>query len=179
MKVKFGNTYVTLPKDTVASHMANLLTTRSIILNKERDKNFKSIFTKHKDLCLFFLRHNKKFVYSLADSEWLEDFFKFQAIQHELLMQEIVFKFSDGTEWSISLNDIASLKILNNPKDKIKKEELLKNPVDLADWAQSNLSWNQVRDFCILRKVSPNDELYQNEWMSTSKRVVQYHYEQD
>lgn len=177
MKVKLGNTYVKLPKDTVASHMANLLTTRSILLNK--DKDFKTSFVKHKELCLIFLRHNKNFIYSLADSEWLEEFFRFQAIQHELLMQEIVFKFSDGSEWTISLSDIASLKMINNPEEQLKKEDLLKNPVDLADWAQHNLTWNQVKDFAILRRIESNNELYQREWLSTNKVVVQYKYEKD
>lgn len=177
MKVKLGNTYVRLPKDTVASHMANLLTTRSIFLNK--DKDFKTSFIKNKELCLIFLRHNRNFVYSLVDNDWLEEILKFKTTQHELLMQEIVFKFSDNSEWSISLNDIANLKIITDHVGKNRKDELLNNPVELAEWAQQNLTWNQIKDFAILRKMEASHDLYQKEWFSTNKRVVQYKYEKD
>lgn len=79
MKVKVGNTITNLPKNIIASHMANLLTTRAIMTNKE--KNFKKSFIKHKELCLAFLRENKKFVYSFSDQKWLDEFLKFQSKQ--------------------------------------------------------------------------------------------------
>jgi hypothetical protein len=37
MKIKVGNKTMTLSRDVIASHMANLLTTRAIISNQEKD----------------------------------------------------------------------------------------------------------------------------------------------
>ena len=48
MKVKVGTKITGLPKDVVASHMANILTTKDIALGRERD--FKKVFLKYKDL---------------------------------------------------------------------------------------------------------------------------------
>jgi citrate synthase len=175
MKVKVGNTITNLPKNIIASHMANLLTTRAIMTNKE--KNFKKSLIKHKELCLAFLRENKKFVYSFSDQKWLDEFLKFQSKQHELLMQELTFKFSDGSEWSLSLNDIASLKMIIAPDPKQDKNSLLSNPVELADWAQNSLTWEQVKDFSILRKIKGDQITYTNEWPLVKKQVVQFNYE--
>ncbi len=175
MKVKVGNTITNLPKNAVASHMANLLTTRAVMINKAT--SFKKSFIKHKELCLFFLRENKKFVYSFSDQKWLEDFIKFEARQHELLMQELVFKFSDGSEWSLSLSDIASIKIINNPEKGLNKNTLLSSPVELAEWAQNSLTWDQVKDFSILRRMQGDQTSYTTEWPLIKKQVVQFNYE--
>jgi len=175
MKVKFGNKTSTLGKDVVACHMANLLTTRAIVLGKEKD--FKKSFLKFKQLCLLFLKQNKKFIYAFGDDSWYESFVEFQSKQHELLLQEIYFKFSDGSEWTIFLNDIANLKMMYEPDHKHNKNELLENPVDLAEWAQKILTWEQVKDFSVLRKISGNESTYNNEWAEVKKQVLQYKYE--
>jgi hypothetical protein len=177
MKVKVGSTITNLPKNVVASHMANLLTTHAIMINKAT--SFKKSFIKHKELCLSFLRENKKFVYSFSDQAWLEDFIQFEAKQHELLMQELVFKFSDGSEWSLSLNDIASIKIINDPQKGMDKNALLSNPVELAEWAQNAITWEQVKDFSILRRTQGDQTSYINEWPLVKKKVVQFNYETD
>lgn len=175
MKVKVGNQITNLSKDSIASHMANMLTTRAIVLRKEKD--FKKSFVKHKELCLIFLRHNKKFVYSFTDQEWVDEFFEFQRKQHELLMQDLLFSFSDGSEWAVSLNDLANLKVLREGDKKLDKATLLTDPLALADWAQRDLSWDQVKDFAILKRISCDDEAYEDEWPSVSKKVIQYKYE--
>jgi hypothetical protein len=95
MKVKVGNRVTTLAKDVVASHMANLLSTRAIILGNERD--FKQSFNKYKELSLAFLKYNRKFIYTFGDDIWLEEFLNFQAKQYELLMQDVMFKFSSSS----------------------------------------------------------------------------------
>ena len=46
MKIKIGNKTMNLSRDVIASHMANLLTTRAIISNQEKD--FKESFFKYK-----------------------------------------------------------------------------------------------------------------------------------
>jgi hypothetical protein len=175
MKVKVGNTISNLPKNAVACHMANLLTSRAIILKKEN--NYKKSFVKHKELCLAFLRENKKFIYSFSDQSWLEDFIHFETKQHELLMQELMFKFSDGSEWTVSLNDLASLKMIIDPNPKMDRNALLSQPVDLAEWAQNSLTWEQVKDFSILRKIAGDQDAYTNEWPLVKKKVVQFNYE--
>jgi hypothetical protein len=175
MKVQVGNKTMSLPKETVASHMANLITTRLIMLGKIKD--FRSSFLKHKELCMIFLRMNKKFVYSFGSDDWLEDFFKFQTKHHELLMQEIFFRFSDGSEWSISLNDLANLKIMHESNLKHDKTQLLEKPLELSDWAQSELTWDQIKDFAILRRIDDNSVQYNEEWPSVNKKVVQFSYD--
>ena len=174
MKVKIGYQTISLSKEIVASHMANLLTTRAIYLNKEKD--FKTSFLKYKQLCLLFIRQNKKFVYSIGDDDWYDHFVKFQNTQHELLLQEIFFKFSDGSEWTIFLNDIANLKIILEPEKKYDKNQLLAKPVELVEWAQDNLSWEQIKDFAVLRQMQGNESSYIKEWAETKKQVLQYQY---
>jgi hypothetical protein len=175
MKVKMGNKISTLSKDVVACHMANFLSTRAIVLGKE--KIFKVAFNKYKQLCSLFLRENKKFVYEFGDDKWLEKFIAFQSKQHELALQEIYFKFSDGSEWTIFLHDIANLKMLYEPEEKHDKFKLLEKPVELADWAQNKLTWEQVKDFSVLRKISGNESSYIHEWADVKKQVLQYKYE--
>jgi hypothetical protein len=175
MKVKVGNTITSLPKNAVACHMANLLTSRAIILKKEN--NFSKSFNRHKHLCLAFLRENKKFIYSFSDQKWFDDFVKFETKQHELLMQELSFKFSDGSEWTVSLNDLASLRIMIDPNVNVDKNTLLSNPIDLAEWAQNSLTWEQVKDFSILRKIVGDQNTYTNEWPLVKKQVIQFNYE--
>jgi hypothetical protein len=175
MKVKIGNLTTTLPKDAVASHMANLITTRLIILDKEKD--FKKAFTKYKDLVLMFFRENKKFVFSFSDEKWYDDFNSFHEKQHELMLQDIVFKFSDGSTWSIPLLDVANLKILQEPEKKHNRNSLLSAPLDLVTWAQEKLTWNQIENFAILRNLDSPENSYNNEWPSVAKKVIKWHYE--
>lgn len=177
MKAKVGNKITNLSKDVIASHMANLLSTRAIISEKERD--FKQAFTKYKELCLLFLKQNKKFVFAFGDELWLDEFLEFQKQQHELLMQDVVFKFSDGSVWTISLNDIANLKILNEPTEKHDKNKLLENAIDLVNWSQSDLSWEQLKNFATLKNIKPNDGLYNTEWKGVSKKIIMWHYESE
>lgn len=175
MKVKVGTKITGLPKDVVASHMANILTTKDIALGRERD--FKKVFLKYKDLCLIFLRHNKKFVLNFSDQTWMEDFRIFRTKQHELLMQEMAFSFTDGTTWTISMNDLANLRIMLEPDLKHEKLNLLGLPVELAEWAQTSLQWEQVKDFTILREVTGDEAMYAKEWKTANKKVIQYNYE--
>lgn len=173
MKVKIGNAVTTLPKDVVASHMANLLATQAILSGKEN--NFKDVFYKKKDLCLKFLKANKRFVFFFGDEKWYDKYDKFEISQYELLMQDLIFTFSDGTVWSISLNDIANLKIISENL-KINKEDLLKDPMDLAIWAQNELTWDQIKSFAILKNVVQKDSLYNEEWSSVAKKVLKWNY---
>jgi hypothetical protein len=175
MKVKIGNRVTTLPKDVVASHMANLITTRFIILDKEKD--FKKAFIKYKDLVLNFFRENKKFVFSFSDEKWFDDFMSFQEKQHELMLQDVVFKFKDGSTWSVPLLDIANLKILQEPEKKHSKTTLLLSPLDLVTWAQETLTWDQIENFAILRNLDNQEKTYNNEWPSVAKKVIKWHYE--
>lgn len=174
MKVKIGNRATTLPKNVVASHMANLLTTRDIMLGKE--KNFKNTFLKNLELCLAFLRENKKFVYSFGDEEWLEEYLDFQSKQKELLLQDVLVKFSDGSVWTISLHDIASLKIIREPKSKETKMSILEKPIELVKWAQDELQWDQISNFATLKNITGNEQIYMNEWKSANKRVLKWTY---
>jgi hypothetical protein len=165
-----------LSKEVVVCHKANHLPPRSIITGKEFD--FKKSFIKYKDYCSLFLKENKKFVYTFGSEEWYDEFVEFQARQHELIMQELYFKFSDGSEWTVFLNDLANLRLMLDSSSK-NKNALLSNPVDLADWAQSNLSWSQIKDFCVLRNITGNEDSYSNEWSATPKKVLQYQYKSD
>ena len=175
MKVKIGNKTTTLPKNVVASHMANLLTTRDIIMGKESD--FKNTFLKNLDLCIIYLRENKKFIYKFGDDDWLDDYLDFYKRQRELLMQDVIVKFTDGSVWTISLHDIASLKLARNPSGKENKMELLENPINLVEWAQEELQWEQISNFAILKNIQGNELKYRNEWKSTLKKVVKWTYE--
>ena len=175
MKVKVGNKITTLPKDVIASHMANLITTRAIVLNKEKD--FKSSFYKYKDLCLAFFRENKKFIFSFSDDQWFEEFNAFQEKQHDLMMQDVVFKFTDGATWSVPLLDLANLKILQEPEKKHDRNALLSSPVELVTWAQNTLTWNQVANFAVLRHLDNPENTYNAEWPSVPKKVIKWHYE--
>ncbi len=177
MKTKLGNKITNVPKNVIAAHMANLLSTRAIISEKERD--FKQAFCKYKDICLAYLRENPKFIYSFGDDLWLDQFLDFQKQQHELLMQDVVFKFSDGSVWTIALNDIANLKIIHEPEKKHVKNKLLEDSIELIDWAQSNLSWSQLKNFATLKNIQQNDELYGEEWVTVSKKIIRWHYESD
>lgn len=175
MKIKIGNKITTLPKNVVISHMANLLASRAMILRKERD--FKSAFTKYKNLCNEFLRENKNFVYCFGTEDWLENFLAFESNQHSLLLQEIYFQFSDDSSWSIPLNDIVNLKILFEDLQQNDKAKLLSDPVSLATWAQEKLTWDQVKDFAIIRDISGKNHVYNHEWPSVQKKVIIYSYD--
>ena len=63
------------------------------------------------------------------------------------------------------------------PDPKQDKNSLLSNPVELADWAQNSLTWEQVKDFSILRKIKGDQITYTNEWPLVKKQVVQFNYE--
>ena len=175
MKVKIGSITTKLPRETVASHMANLLTTRAIILQKETD--FKKSFHKYKDLCLAFFRENKGFIYSFGDETWLDVFLAFQEKEHNLLMQDVVFKFKDGSTWSVPLIDIANLRTLQEPDKKYDKNALLLDPIELVSWAQTALSWEQVEDFAILRQLESPNGTYNTEWPLVPKKVIKWLYE--
>jgi hypothetical protein len=174
MKIKIGNLTTTLPKDVVASHMANLITTRLIILDKETD--FKKAFIKYKDLVLSFFRENKKFVFSFSDEKWFDEFTHFQEKQHELMLQDVVFKFDDGSTWSIPLLDIANLKILQEPDKKYNRTTLLSSPLELVMWAQDILTWDQIENFAVLRNIDNPKNTYNNEWPSVAKKIIKWHY---
>ena len=176
MKVKIGKNTTSLSREVVASHMANLITTRLIITGQE--KNFKKTFVKYKELCLMFLKQNKKFVYAFGEDSWFDEFSNFEKQQYELFLQEVYFKFSDGSEWTIFINDLANLRLMVD--DTIKdKSALLSNPVDLAVWAQNHLSWDQVKDYCILRKINTEESIYSNEWQTTKKQIFRYRYKNE
>jgi hypothetical protein len=177
MKVKIGNRVTSLPKNVVIAHMANFLATRSIVLRK--DKDFKSAFIRYKSLATEFLRQNKNFVFSIGKDDWLEKFLEFEAQQQALLLQEIYFQFSDETFWSISLNDIVNLKILYDGLNSNQKTELLSAPIKLAEWAQEKLSWDQVKDFAIIRDVTGKNDVYNQEWPSVSKKIIVYNFESE
>jgi hypothetical protein len=172
MKVKIGNKTTTLPKSVVASHMSNLLTTRDIIMGKEKD--FKNAFLRNLDLCLIYLRENKKFAYSFGDEDWLDDYLDFHSKQRELLLQDVLIKFSDGSVWTISLHDIASLKLARDPKIKENKMQLLENPIKLVEWAQEELQWNQISNFATLKNIQGNEDIYKKEWKLTNKKVIKW-----
>lgn len=174
MKIKVGNKTMTLSRDVIASHMANLLTTRAIISNQEKD--FKESFYKHKELCLAFLKENKKFVFTFGDDSWLKEFIEYQNQQVSLLMQDVFFKFSDGATWSICLNDIANLKMLQEPEKKYDKKHLLTSAVELVDWAQKTLTWDQVQSFAVLRHLEYSNETYTNEWVNNTKKIIKWQY---
>lgn len=176
MKVKIGNKVTSCSREIIASHMANLVTTRLIILGKE--KNFKQTFEKSKELCILFLKSNKNFVYSFGEDDWFVKLMNFKKKQNELFLQELYFKFSDGTEWTIYLNDLANIRMMIDSSQK-DKSLLLKNPIELADWAQMNLSWQQVKDYCVLRRAVANESKYSNEWLSVKKRIYQYQYNEN
>lgn len=175
MKVKIGSVITKLPRETVAAHMANLLTTRAIILQKETD--FKKSFYKYKDLCLAFFREKKGFIYSFGDETWLDEFLAFQEKEHSLLMQDVVFKFKDGSTWSVPLVDIANLRTFQEPDKKYDKNSLLSNPVELVSWAQTTLSWEQIEDFAILRQLENPNNTYDTEWPSVPKKIIKWLYE--
>lgn len=174
MKVKIGNKNTTLSKDVVAAHMANLLTTRSILLGGKVE--FRQSFIKNKDLCIEFLRENKTFIYNFGDEEWLDDFLDFQKNQHELIMQDVFFKFSDGSVWTISLHDIVNLKIIKHREEKLDKIMLLKNPIELIQWAQDELEWDQLKNFAILKNIVGNEEKHVQEWRSVDKKIIKWTY---
>ena len=174
MKVKLGNRSTTLPKEAVVAHMANLLTTRAIILGKEKD--FKKSFSKYNELCILFLGQNKMFIYSFGDELWLEEFLNFQSELHEMLLQDVVFKFNDGSTWSIALSDLANLKIINESTEKHDKGKLLAEPIDLVFWAQTKLSWDQVKDLSTLRMIDDNIS-YKLEWPSVPKKIIKWQYQ--
>ena len=177
MKVKIGNRQTSMPKHVVIAHMANLLASRAVIMRKERD--FKSAFLKYKNLCADFLRENKKFVFSFGEELWLKEFLEFEKKLYELLLQEVLFKFSDKTTWSISLNDLANLKILHEGLKKDAKDSLLSKPVDLVTWSQEKLTWDQIKTFAVIRKIDGSDELYNEEWSSVPKKVIIYSYDSE
>jgi hypothetical protein len=175
MKVRVGKKIITsMSRSVVAAHMAQILAGRDVIFKKE--KSYKKAFAKNKELTMAFLKHNKDYIYVL-DETWLPDFLLFQEEQKSLLMQEISFKFSDGSEWTVPLSDIANIRIMTEPSLKLDKAKLLENPVELAEWAQKELSWDQVKDFTVLRHISGNPRTYNKEWPSVKKQVVKYNYE--
>ena len=92
-------------------------------------------------------------------------------------MQDVIVKFTDGSVWTISLHDIASLKLARNPSGKENKMELLENPINLVEWAQEELQWEQISNFAILKNIQGNELKYRNEWKSTLKKVVKWTYE--
>jgi|APCry1669189440_1035222.scaffolds.fasta_scaffold00516_2 hypothetical protein len=172
MKVKIGNKTTTLPKNVVVAHMANLLASRAVILKKERD--FKSAFLKYKNLCGEFLRENKNFIYVFGSEDWLDKFLEFEATQHSLILQEVYFQFSDSSYWSIPLNDIVNLKILSENLQQSDKMKLLSDPVSLAVWAQEKLTWDQVKDFAIIRDITGKNDEYNQEWPAVQKKIIVY-----
>ena len=93
-----------------------------------------------------------------------------------LLMQDVFFIFSDGATWSIGLSDIANLKMLQEPEKKYEKNKLLTFAVELVDWAQKTLSWEQVKNFAILRHLEYSNDLYSKEWVSNNKKIIKWQY---
>jgi hypothetical protein len=175
MKTRIGNKTVSLPKEVVVAHMANLISTKLVFSDKE--KNFKHAFTKYKDLVEAFLRENKRFVFSFSDEKWVDKFNEFQEKQLEIMFQDVVFKFSDGSSWSIPLMDIANLKMLQEPEKKHTRIALMSAPLELVTWAQEELSWDQISSFAVLRQLDSSQDIHKNEWKSVQKSVIRWHYE--
>lgn len=177
MKVRMGTKTGNMPKEALASHMANLLATRAISLNKE--KEFRHALLKYKELAILFLNENKKFVFAFGEEDWVGAFFEFQQKRHELLMQDVVFKFTDGSVWSISLSDLANLKILSDHDAHHDKNVLLEQAVNLVQWAQEELSWNQIKSFASLKNIQDNDTMYEQEWHGVPKKIIRWRYPED
>jgi hypothetical protein len=174
MKVKIGNQITTLTKDVVICHMANLLSSRAIILRKET--NFKLAFEKYKKLCSLFLNENKKFVYTFGTDDWLENFLLFEINLNELLVQDVSFQFSDKSTWSVSLNDIANLRIVIEENKKHDKMKLLENPIELIEWAQLNLGWYQIKPLATLTNFESENDTHEKEWPSVIKKIQKKNY---
>jgi len=175
MKAKIGNQITTLSKDVIVCHMANLLASRAILLRKET--SYKIAFDKYKKLCQLFVKENKKFIYSFGTEGWLEDFILFEANVNELLLQDVTFEFSDKSTWSISLNDIANLRMVIEEDKKHDKMTLLKNPIELLEWAQVNLNWYQVKPLSSLISIEENTDIHDKEWPSVMKKIRKKNYE--
>ncbi len=173
MKAKIGNKTTNLPKDVISSHMANLITTRSIVLGHEKD--FKESFGHHKKACDYFLKHNKNFVYSFGDEDWFEDFVAFQIKQRDLELREASFSFSDGTEWSVYLTDLAHIKMNMNPSLK-NMSKILAEPEELIKWAEDNLNWQDIQELCMIRKIKEKHDLYTEEWKNVKKEILDYEF---
>jgi len=176
MKVKIGKQTTYLKKDVVVSHMANLLASRSILLGESL--NFKKTFLDYKKLCSDYLKINTNFVYKMGSEDWLEDFLNHQAAAQELLLQDVFFKFSDESIWSVSLVDLTDLKIINEniPLQESTRESMLRNPVEVVEWAQNNLTWNQIQDYAILTGMAQTNPNHDLEWPKIKKSIIQRKY---
>ena len=176
MKVKIGKQTTYLKKDVVVSHMANLLASRSILLGESL--NFKKTFLDYKRLCVEYLKANPNFVYKVGSEDWLEHFLNHQAASQELLLQDVFFKFSDESIWSISLVDLTDLKIINEniPLQESTRESMHKNQIEIVEWAQNNLNWNKIQNYAILTGMSQNSQNHSNEWPKIKKSIIQRKY---
>lgn len=171
MKVKIGKQTTSLGKEVVAAHMANLLASRAILTGESDD--LKQSFTEYKKICQLFLDSNKRFVYKFGDEKWLEPFLKFQANQNEILKQEVFFRFSDGSLWTVLVSDIAKIRAMQDKN--FDSDNAVLDPVELTEWAQDKLTWDQVKVFSRLR-VLPLDfhGVYTVEWPDVKKKVIKY-----
>jgi len=86
----------------------------------------------------------------------------------------------DGSIWqipvmTIALNFAKFIKNADNiPFDEAweEAEALCKSPVEIIDWAEDNMDWEDVKNVTIMvSKKEMSDEDFQNGWLKGNKRI--------
>ncbi|NBO22146.1 hypothetical protein EBU94_02235 [bacterium] len=172
MKVKIGKTITDVSEDLIATNIANKLISGAYFMS-DTVKNFKQSFDIFKMMSVDFIKTKEKnFIFSFSEDFWFEEFKVFQEKRLVAFQNELSLVFSDGSEWSIPLMDLANIAMKYDEWKDRDLFELLENPEDLCLWAEKKLNWDDVKQYKKLISIEDHDEIYSEEWKKVKKTIV-------
>lgn len=111
--------------------------------------------------------------------EWMPNFIDYTAAQNKRLTKDLIFTFSDGSEWTMRIVDLLWIKQRKendyNTFSMVNTDDpFLRSESEMLSWVQENCSWEEISDY-VMESKRPQPELnYDENFKSCEKKFVEW-----
>lgn len=174
LEVNIGSSSFDLESESLVVSMTHQFINKSnVFANIE---NYDLLFEVTKDELLEYLFHKIELGEKSFNlfGDWQEDFKIFHSKRNEPFCRDIVFNFTDGSEWAIKIIEIATLRVPENSEHIINfSDPILLDDKKLLKWVQS-LKWEDVKELAEEMKRPQPEPDYEAEWKKAKKTIKKW-----